>query len=115
VLRDRNPLYVRLSDGGVRNGYTLKILNKLYDTRKFAVETEGLPSAEISIVGMEQAGRKTIEVPSDDLRILRIYIRLPKTGVANLKREITPFSFKVTDVEDNTVQLEATTFRRPKQ
>ena len=29
VLHDRNPLYVRLSDGGARNGYTIKLLNKL--------------------------------------------------------------------------------------
>lgn len=28
VLRDRNPLFVPLSDGSVRNGYTIKILNK---------------------------------------------------------------------------------------
>ncbi len=33
VLRDRNPLFVKLSDGGVRNGYTLKILNKLHEPR----------------------------------------------------------------------------------
>ena len=28
VLRDRAPLFVRLSDGGIRNGYTIKIVNK---------------------------------------------------------------------------------------
>ena len=28
VLHDRNPLFVTLSDGSIRNGYTLKILNK---------------------------------------------------------------------------------------
>ena len=33
VLHDRNPLYVELTDGGVRNGYTLKILNKVQKTR----------------------------------------------------------------------------------
>ncbi len=30
VLHDRNPPYVLLSDGSVRNGYTVKILNKLH-------------------------------------------------------------------------------------
>ena len=28
VLHDRNPLFVTLSDGTIRNGYTIKILNK---------------------------------------------------------------------------------------
>ena len=36
VLRDRNPLYVKLSDGGVRNGYTVKLLNKLYARERSA-------------------------------------------------------------------------------
>ena len=27
VIRDRNPLYVTLSDGSIRNGYEIKILN----------------------------------------------------------------------------------------
>ena len=35
VLHDRNPLYVKLSDGGLRNGYTVKLLNKLYEPRSF--------------------------------------------------------------------------------
>ena len=34
VLPDRNPLFVRLTDGGIRNGYTIDIANKLYRPRK---------------------------------------------------------------------------------
>ena len=33
VLHDRNPPFVLLSDGGIRNGYTVKILNKLHEPR----------------------------------------------------------------------------------
>ncbi len=33
VLHDRHPLYVQLTDGGLRNGYTVKLLNKLHRTR----------------------------------------------------------------------------------
>ena len=33
MLHDRNPPFVLLSDGGVRNGYTVKILNKLHEPR----------------------------------------------------------------------------------
>lgn len=28
VLRDRNPVFVRLSNGDIRNAYTLKIMNR---------------------------------------------------------------------------------------
>ena len=34
MLPDRNPLFVVLSDGSLRNNYTVKILNKLHDVRQ---------------------------------------------------------------------------------
>src|SRR5262249_29209737 len=43
VLADRNPPYVLLSDGGIRNGYTVKILNKLHEPRVFTLALRGLP------------------------------------------------------------------------
>src|SRR5262245_55190887 len=51
ALADRNPPYVLLSDGGIRNGYTVKILNKLHEPREFMLEVRGLPKARLMIVG----------------------------------------------------------------
>ena len=48
VLHDRNPIYVRLSDGGLRNGYTVKLLNKLYEPHAFKIGIDGLPGATLS-------------------------------------------------------------------
>ena len=45
VLHDRNPIYVKLSDGGLRNGYTIKLLNKLYQPHSLPSCLTGLPSA----------------------------------------------------------------------
>ncbi len=28
VIHDRNPVFVRMADGAIRNGYTMRILNK---------------------------------------------------------------------------------------
>ena len=45
VLHDRNPLYVRLSDGGLRNGYTVKILNKALPAARVQTRRRaGLPA-----------------------------------------------------------------------
>ena len=41
ILHDRNPIYVQLSDGGLRNGYTIKLLNKLYETPRLPPCTLG--------------------------------------------------------------------------
>ena len=114
VLRDRNPLYVRLSDGSIRNGYTVKILNKLYETRRFRLEVEGLPRPQISIIGIGDNRNNLIDVPSDDLRILRVYLKVPQSSLLTLTGEITDFNFKVTDLKDNTMETQSTTFRRPK-
>ena len=35
VIHDRNPMFVRLSDGALRNGYTIRIVNKQLRQRDF--------------------------------------------------------------------------------
>ena len=104
VLHDRNPLYVRLSDGGLRNGYTLKILNKRYEPQAFRVTSKGLPSATLSIVGHEKESDPTVMVPADGLETIKVYVSLDKAGVRALAKEeddeaeSAEFSFVVTDV-----------------
>ena len=44
VLHDRNPIAVRLTDGGTRNGYTVRLLNKRTEPRTFTLAVEGLPA-----------------------------------------------------------------------
>jgi len=49
VLHHRNPLFVQLSNGEIRNGYEIKILNKSRDHKNYALKIEGLPQAKITI------------------------------------------------------------------
>jgi cytochrome c oxidase accessory protein FixG len=44
VLHDRNPVFVGLSDGSVRNAYTVRLLNKRNYERNVALGIEGLPA-----------------------------------------------------------------------
>ena len=113
VLRDRNPIFVELSDGGVRNGYTIKILNKRHEQRRFRIGVAGLEGATLRIVGMEKETDPVISVVTDDLRALRIYVTLSADGVAKLGREVTDFDFVVTDLDDNSRVRNDTTFRSP--
>ena len=43
ILHDRAPLFVTLSDGSIRNAYTLRLLNKRPDSRPFALTVAGHP------------------------------------------------------------------------
>ncbi|QFU16110.1 cytochrome c oxidase accessory protein CcoG [Microvirga thermotolerans] len=67
VMHDRNPLFVRLSDGSIRNGFTIRVANKNLEERRYALEVEGLPDARLDVVGgqVDQAGRAVIVVGPD--------------------------------------------------
>jgi len=76
VLHDRNPQFVRLSDGAVRNGYSLHILNKNLETQKFVLKVTGLSDADVEVIGGEKSstGEPVIEVGPDQTREVRVLV-----------------------------------------
>jgi cytochrome c oxidase accessory protein FixG len=75
VIRDRNPAYVRLADGAVRNGYSLKILNMRPVDRVMRVHVEGVDGAVLTSVGHEtKDGVVEIAAPGDGVTELRLYV-----------------------------------------
>ena len=111
VLPDRNPLYVRLSDGGVRNGYTIKLLNKLYLPRAFTIDIVGLPEAELDRIGHE--GGAAVTVPPDNLQSVKLYVTLDKQGVKALPGTATEFKFLITDTANGAKTEHAAMFQGP--
>ena len=111
VLHDRNPPYVLLSDGGIRNGYTVKILNKLHQPREFTLEPRGLPGARLAIVGMDAGAR--IPVATDNLRELRVFVSLPAGELARLEGGAATFALVVRDVASLHETARTTQFQKP--
>jgi cytochrome c oxidase accessory protein FixG len=75
VLRDRNPTFVRLHDGAVRNGYTLKIANRTFEDLDYAVSFEGPAKAIVKTPGVpETEGPLSIEVPANTVRAVRVLV-----------------------------------------
>ena len=79
VLHDRNPTYVKLSDGSIRNGFTVKLLNMVQEPRTITLSIEGLPGATLTIEGMDDAIGRSAHIPveADKLRALRVFISQP--------------------------------------
>lgn len=77
VLHDRNPLYVMLSDGSVRNGYDVNILNMTPEPRVVTLSLDGLPSAAMTLAGSdaEPSAQLTVELEPDKVLPLRLYVR----------------------------------------
>ncbi len=115
VQRDRNPLFVQLTDGGLRNGYTVKLLNKTYDTRNYSLSVEGMPGAKLSIVGMEGEESPRLTVAPDDLRAFKTYVTLPREGASRLPAAQNPMTFVIRDLADGSETRHPTTFRGPEK
>ena len=52
VLHDRNPQFVLESDGSIRNGFTVRLLNMVPEPRTIMLSLEGLPEATMKISGL---------------------------------------------------------------
>ncbi len=112
VLHDRNPLAVRLSDGSVRNGYTMRVLNKQGIDRVVSVEVEGPPSATLQVIGVEAAAaeRPTISIGRDQTLELRVLVTVGSEE--NLDKS-TPVRFRVTDTKSGEVAAATDNFVTP--
>lgn len=80
VLHDRNPQYVVLSDGSIRNGYTVKLLNKIPEPRTVTVSLGELPGATMNVLGLdhEEGSAITVTLEPDRARSLKVYVRQPR-------------------------------------
>ncbi len=76
VIHDRNPMFVRLSDGAIRNGYTIRIVNKRLKSRDFIVTVDGLPSTLVDFVGLPPRadGRQLVSVGPDQTKEVRVVV-----------------------------------------
>jgi cytochrome c oxidase accessory protein FixG len=110
VVPDRNPLFVTLSDGSIRNGYTLRLLNKRHETRVFAIGIDGLPGAALRIAGLD-GPEHSIEVNPDEVRSVKVFVTVAKTAQA----ASIPLTFTVRDRDSGTEAQRTTNFRGPEQ
>jgi cytochrome c oxidase accessory protein FixG len=113
VQPDRNPLFVRLSDGGIRNGYTVKILNKLHEPRTFEINADGLAGARLTIDGYDGVAHPTVSVATDVLSQLRIFVAVSPLSLMAIVPQAQPFTLVVRDTVSGQTVRHVTTFRRP--
>lgn len=107
VLHDRTPAYVRLTNGGVRNGYTVKVLNKLHQPRTYELSVRGLPMTSVTVAG----GQSRFEVITDTLRELRVYVAVPPAEAIAMAGKTVPVEIVVRDIESGHTVTRRTHFQ----
>ncbi|HLY54581.1 MAG TPA: cytochrome c oxidase accessory protein CcoG [Stellaceae bacterium] len=94
VQRDRAPLFVRLEDGTIRNGYTLSLINKRPTAEALQLRLEGLDGAELSLPASTNAHGPVLDLPAkaDTVTDVRVLVHGPasvrgRTGVTFMLRD----------------------------
>jgi len=95
VLRDRNPMVVHMQDGSVRDGYTLKVENRSFYPKTYAVTFDGVPDVRLKTPGAAATtGALSVAVDANSVRAVRVFAVAPPAAdrPANL-----PAAFTVRD------------------
>jgi len=70
----RNPTFVTLSDGSVRNSYDVRLLNKHGEDRPFRITASGHPALRVSLEGTVY---ESTDVPANATKLQRVYVTAP--------------------------------------
>ena len=106
ALRDRNPTFVRLHDGSIRNGYTLKIDNRTFEPRVFQLSVSGLAGAQLKTPGSPPTtGAIPISVEPNQVRAVRVLVTAP-AGAASDRSH--PMEFVLTTPKSPAVETAST-------
>jgi cytochrome c oxidase accessory protein FixG len=112
VQPDRNPVYVRLSDGSIRNNYTLKIRNMETRPRIVDVYVEGLPGAVVwTPAGKREFATQHIHfaVEPDAVHKVQLFVAAPAEGPEHSEFTIST----IARTGDESGDSDAVVFERP--
>jgi len=87
VIHDRNPLFVILSDGSVRNGYNITIINKNHEDKIYALSIEGLENINIRVQASSDIPPESLPVFADSVAHFRVFVTAQKQS--NHRTDIT--------------------------
>jgi len=111
VMHDRNPVFVRLSDGSIRNAYTVRVSNKSLDEREYVLNVDGLAAAKLDVVGghIDEVGRAILIVGPDQTLEARVLVT---TDVPELSPS-TDIRFTLTDLASGETARANDHFKAP--
>lgn len=107
VAPERQPLFVRMSDGSIQNKYTFKVLNKTDKDLNVKISAEGGIKDQILI-----DADKTQLIHHGKASSFTVFVKAPEQ---NIHKEVTRLQFRVESAEDPTMAAEYNTvFNAPK-
>lgn len=102
----RNPTFVTLSDGSIRNTYDVRLRNMKLDDRTFRLS---LTSDALLRIELEGSDDLTVEVPANQMVLQRVYVVAP-AGTPAAEAHRTDLRLWVEDLESTDRAYRDTTF-----
>ncbi|RXV70315.1 cytochrome c oxidase accessory protein CcoG [Roseovarius sp. A46] len=102
----RNPTYVTLSDGEIRNIYEVRLRNMKHEPTRFKFSVKGDPTLFITLEGTPYT---SVEVAPDEMKLQRVYVTAPPNS-APAQAESTDIRIWVEDTGSGTRDYKDTVF-----
>lgn len=100
VAPERNPTFVLLSDGSVRNAYTLRVRNLTGEDRNFELAVDSADDLQVSFEG-DTSASGTFEAPANETLNLRVFVTAAP-GSPAASRDRTSLSLWVVDTANGS-------------
>ncbi|MDN3563975.1 cytochrome c oxidase accessory protein CcoG [Paeniroseomonas aquatica] len=112
ALAERAPPYVRLSDGSIRNAYTLKLADKTRDGGQYALVLDGPAGLRLVVqdTAADAAGRPVLPVRRDGVATFRALVT---AGRELHLAESQPLRFRLLDAAGTVVASGSSVFLGP--
>jgi len=102
----RNPQFVTLSDGSIRNTYDIRLRNKHGEDRPFRISVKGHPTLRVDL---ENTVYDTTDVPANAQKLQRVYVIAPPGSMPTVS-ERTDFRFWIEDLTNGERAYNDTVF-----
>jgi cytochrome c oxidase accessory protein FixG len=102
----RNPIFVTLSDGSIRNTYDIRLRNKNPEERMFEISLTGNLAFGLSLDDTPYA---SVAVPADSTLLQRVFVTAP-AGSDPTTAEFTDLRFWIEDLANGDRAFKDTTF-----
>lgn len=97
VIPSRNPLFVQLSNGDIRNGYDIKIYNKSNFDKDFSLKINNQNLIAIKVQNPKDLDLNQIKIKNDSIQNIKIYLKVKKENLTQIKLNNT-IKFTIADL-----------------
>ncbi|MDA9231195.1 cytochrome c oxidase accessory protein CcoG [Rickettsiales bacterium] len=108
----RNPLFVKLSNGSIRNGYKIKIYNKSNIIKYYNLKIAGLDNYLIKVQTPKDTDLKNIKINNDSTVRMKIYI-ISERPATKEKIKNNKIDFILKDNNSGEFVMEGSSFISP--